>query len=41
MGDTDKFRIRDILKYTRSEAVTMTFDEERRLVPAVTAEPEE
>jgi len=41
MSDADRFRIRDILKYTRSEAVTMTFDENRRLIPAVTEEPEE
>ena len=33
MTDSDKFRLRDILKYTRSEATTMTFDEQRRLVP--------
>lgn len=34
MGDGDRFRMRDILKYTRSEATVMTFDEDRRLIPA-------
>ncbi len=33
MSDADRYRIRDILKYTRSEAEMMTFDAERRLVP--------
>ncbi len=33
MTDTDKFRMRDILKYTRSDAVNMTFDDNRRLIP--------
>ncbi len=35
MTAEDKFRIRDILKYTRSEATRMAFDDERRLVPYV------
>ncbi len=35
MTDEDKFRIRDILKYTRSEATRMVFDDSRRLVPYV------
>lgn len=35
--DSDRFRIRDILKYTRSEATVMSFDENRQLVPAETA----
>ncbi len=34
MSDSDKFRMRDILKYTRSEATEVVFDTERRLVPA-------
>lgn len=34
MGDGDRFRMRDILKYTRSEATVMTFTEDRRLIPA-------
>ncbi len=38
MTDADRFRIRDILKYTRSEATQMVFDEQRRLVPAPTEE---
>ncbi|MBQ1950895.1 MAG: DEAD/DEAH box helicase [Clostridia bacterium] len=33
MADADRFRIRDILKYTRSEAIPMTFDENRQLIP--------
>ena len=33
MTDTDRFRMRDILKYTRSDAVAMTFDDDRRLIP--------
>ena len=33
MTDTDRFRMRDILKYTRSVAVAMTFDDDRRLIP--------
>lgn len=32
--DGDKFRMRDILKYTRSEATMMAFDEQGRLRPA-------
>ncbi len=32
--DSDKFRVRDILKYTRSDATLMGFDDEGRLVPA-------
>ena len=32
--DGDTFRIRDILKYTRSEATQMAFDDERKLRPA-------
>ncbi len=38
MTDGDRFRIRDILKYTRSEATQMVFDEQRHLVPAPTEE---
>lgn len=38
MTDGDKFRLRDILKYTRSDATMMTFDDERHLVPAVEGE---
>lgn len=34
----DRYRIRDILKYTRSEATAMRFDENRRLVPAEAAD---
>ena len=34
MTDADRFRMRDILKYTRSEAMTMVFDDQRRLCPA-------
>ena len=41
MGDSDRFRIRDILKYTKSDAITMTFDDNRQLVPVTDAEPEE
>ncbi len=33
MADDDKFRMRDILKYTRSEAQTMIFNDTRQLVP--------
>ncbi len=42
MADSDKFRMRDILKYTRSEATTMVFTDDRRLVPLADAvdEPE-
>ena len=40
MGDSDRFRVRDILKYTKSDAVTMMFDDDRRLVPFV-EKPEE
>lgn len=32
--ESDRYRIRDILKYTRSEATAMRFDENRRFVPA-------
>ena len=35
MTEEDKFRIRDILKYTRSEATRMVFDDRRRLIPYV------
>ena len=38
MTDTDKFRMRDILKYTRSEATAMTFDEHRQLIPLTETE---
>jgi ATP-dependent RNA helicase RhlB len=38
MTDSDKFRMRDILKYTRSDAATMVFDENRRLIPAAESE---
>ncbi len=41
MGDSDRYRIRDILKYTRSEATVMGFDDARRLVPADTLTPAE
>ncbi len=34
--ESDRYRIRDILKYTRSEAMAMRFDENRRLVSAET-----
>ncbi|MBR5524553.1 MAG: C-terminal helicase domain-containing protein, partial [Clostridia bacterium] len=34
MTEQDKYRMRDILKYTRSEATVMAFDGERRLRPA-------
>ncbi len=34
--DADKFRMRDILKYTRSEATLMAYDSEHNLVPAAT-----
>ena len=34
MTDADKYRIRDILKYTKSEATEMAFDDEGRLRPA-------
>ncbi len=37
MGEGDRFRMRDILKYTRSEAQMMVFDEDRRLYPAENA----
>ena len=40
-GDSDRYRVRDILKYTRSEAEIMAFDDERRLVPAETLTPPE
>ncbi len=35
MTAEDTFRIRDILKYTRSEATRMVFDDSRRLIPYV------
>ncbi len=41
MTDGDKFRMRDILKYTRSEATTMVFDDNRHLIPAADAEKED
>jgi len=34
MTDADKFQVRDILKYTRSEATQMAFDDARQLRPA-------
>ena len=34
MGDTDRYRIRDILKYTKSDATEMAFDDTGRLRPA-------
>jgi hypothetical protein len=33
--------MRDILKYTRSEATAMTFDDERRLIPVTEEETDE
>ncbi len=39
--DADKYRMRDILKYTRSEAVEMAFDREGRLCPAAELEETE
>ena len=33
MTDADKYRVRDILKYTRSDATVMEFDDERHLRP--------
>ncbi len=41
MTDSDKYRIRDILKYTRSEATRMAFDEDGRLRPAAELEAEQ
>ncbi len=41
MGDSDRYRIRDIMKYTRSDAVLMAFDGNRKLVPAETLQAEE
>lgn len=41
MTDSDKYRIRDILKYTRSEATRMAFDEDGRLRPAAELEQEQ
>ncbi len=41
MTEQDKYRIRDILKYTRSEATLMAFDEEGCLRPAAELETEE
>ena len=40
MTDQDKYRIRDILKYTKSEATVMAFDDEGRLRPASELETE-
>ena len=39
--ESDRFRMRDILKYTRSDATQMAFDENRRLRPAAELQPEE
>lgn len=39
--DADRFRLRDILKYTRSEATELRFDETRHLVPATAPEAAE
>ena len=39
--DADKFRVRDILKYTRSDATLMGFDDRGRLVPAAELAAEE
>ncbi len=33
ISDSDRFRMRDILKYTRSQATEMVFDETRHLIP--------
>ncbi len=41
MTDQDKYRMRDILKYTKSEAVLMAFDDEGVLRPAAELEAEE
>jgi ATP-dependent RNA helicase DeaD len=41
MTDGEQFRMRDILKYTRSEATTMTFDDDRRLIPLAKTESDE
>ena len=41
MTEQDKYRIRDILKYTKSEATRMAFDEEGRLRPAAELEAEQ
>ena len=41
MTDSDKYRIRDILKYTRSEATRMAFDDEGRLRSAADLEAEQ
>ena len=41
MTDQDKYRIRDILKYTKSDATLMAFDDEGRLRPATELEAEE
>ena len=41
MTEQDKYRIRDILKYTRSDATLMAFDEDRRLRPAAELAAEE
>lgn len=38
--DADQYRLRDILKYTRSEATRMAFDSDRRLVPEETLKEE-
>ena len=41
MTEQDKYRIRDILKYTKSEATMMAFDGEGRLRPAAELAAEE
>ena len=41
MTDQDKYRIRDILKYTKSEATLMAFDDQGKLRPAAELEAEE
>ena len=41
MGEQDRFRVRDILKYTRSDATVMAFDDNRRLIPVTDEENEE
>ncbi len=38
MTDSDRFRMRDILKYTKSEATEMIFDDRRRLISRSEAE---
>ena len=41
MTDQDKYRVRDILKYTKSEATVMAFDDQGCLRPATELEAEE